>query len=237
MEKEQRRDCVVSSVPRIGLQSFSKPTFKIKTGGFVCFGATPPFEGILRVSLADLSELFVNCDAWNCLENDLLCVFKWGTQSGLRKVRDQECSQIKRQNTYEDVKPKRYKKLWNLHWVLRTAWQKKQEGKQRQRTGDESAREMSVDGQDLTICGGCQGYMDFFSEVFCVVSFFFSSSLHFCTPRNTKMENIIKDWKKEQTLSVTFPNTCSVKTLVFLFLRAAFLNFDIWEGNSPSLVG
>lgn len=96
-------------------------------------------------------------------------------------------------NTYEDVKPKRYKKLWNLHWVLRTAWQKKQEGKQRQRTGDESAREMSVDGQDLTICGGCQGYMDFFSEVFCVVSFFFSSSLHFCTPRNTKMENIIKD--------------------------------------------
>lgn len=137
MEKEQRRDCVVSSVPRIGLQSFSKPTFKIKTGGFVCFGATPPFEGILRVSLADLSELFVNCDAWNCLENDLLCVFKWGTQSGLRKVRDQECSQIKRQNTYEDVKPKRYKKLWNLHWVLRTAWQKKQEGKQRQRTGDE----------------------------------------------------------------------------------------------------
>lgn len=26
--------------------------------------------------------------------------------------------------------------------------------------------------EDLTICGGCQGYMDFFSEVFCVVYFF-----------------------------------------------------------------
>lgn len=84
------------------------------------------------------------------------------------------------------MKPKEYKKLWNLHWALHTAWQKKQEGKwkQRQRTADESAQETSVDGQNLTICGGCQGYMDFFSEVFCVVSFFFSSSsLHFCTPR------------------------------------------------------
>lgn len=29
------------------------------------------------------------------------------------------------------------------------------------------------------------------------------------------MENIIKDWKKEQTLSVTFLNADSVKALVF----------------------
>ena len=107
-------------------------------------------------------------------------------------------------------------------------------------------RDESVDGQDLTGCGGRQGYMDFFSEVFCVVSFFFfssssSSSLHFCTPRNTEMENIIKDWKKEQTLSVTFRNADSVKALdfflsFFYFLRAALLNLDIREGNSPSLV-
>lgn len=40
-------------------------------------------------------------------------------------------------------------------------------------TRDDGARELSVDGQDLTIGGGCQGYMDFFSEVFCVVFFLF----------------------------------------------------------------
>lgn len=78
-----------------------------------------------------------------------------------------------------------------------TAWQKKQEGKQkqRQRTADERAQETSVDGQDLTICGGCQGYMDFFSEVFCVVSFFFLLLLLyiFAHQENNKMENIIKD--------------------------------------------
>lgn len=95
------------------------------------------------------------------------------------------------------MKPKEYKKLWNLHWALHTAWQKKQEGKwkQRQRTADESAQETSVDGQNLTICGGCQGYMDFFSEVFCVVSFFFFLLLLyiFAHQENTKMENIIKD--------------------------------------------
>lgn len=97
-----------------------------------------------------------------------------------------------------------------------------------------------------------------FSEVFCVV-IFFSSTLHFCTPRkNTEMENIIKDWKKEQTLSVTFPKRrfqskhsffwnfflcvffqsffCFCFCLYFFLLRAAFLYIDIWEGNSPSLV-
>lgn len=67
----------------------------------------------------------------------------------------------------------RCRKLWNLHWALLTARLKKK--KQRRREGgkrmktkgredgeDESAQEMSVDGQDLTLCGGCQGYMDFF---------------------------------------------------------------------------
>lgn len=69
------------------------------------------------------------------------------------------------------------------------------------------------DEQHLTICGGRQSYMDFFSEVFCVVIFKFFF-LHTKKPQNTKMENIIKEWKKKTNkLGVTFPNTDSVKAV------------------------
>lgn len=126
-----------------------------------------------------------------------------------------------------------------------TAWQKKQEGKQkqRQRTADERAQETSVDGQDLTICGGCQGYMDFFSEVFCVVSFFFSSSssLHFCTPRKQQDGKHYQRLKERTNTQRYFPERrFSQSARFFSFrsfsLRTAFLYFDIREGNSPSLV-
>lgn len=84
-----------------------------------------------------------------------------------------------------------------------------------------SAQEMSVDGQDLTICGGCQGYMDLFSEVFCVVSFFF---FFYFTFLHTKKHQDGKHYQrlKEQTLSVTFPNANSVKALVFLCFLVCF---------------
>lgn len=106
---------------------------------------------------------------------------------------------------------------------------------------------MSVDGQDLTICGGCQGYMDLFSEVFCVVNFFFFLLLLyiFRTPRrNTEMEKTLsKTERKNKTLqSATFPDPDSVKALVLCFVfcsRATFPQFfwDIRERRlSPSLV-
>lgn len=159
--------------------------------------------------------------------------------ASLNEERKVGCERFETKNVHKS-KDRTHMRMWNQSGIKSYGTSTgcyALHGKRSKRGNKDKGQEMSVDGRDLTICGGCQGYMDFFSEVFCVVSFFFSSSLHFCTPRNTKMENIIKDWKKEQTLSVTFPNTCSVKTLVFLFLRAAFLNFDIWEGNSPSLVG
>lgn len=72
---------------------------------------------------------------------------------------------------------------------------------------------------------------------------FFSSSLHFCTPRNTEMNNVIKDWRKwEKLWSTAFPVEDSAKPLVvfvfvfcFLISRAASRRFDTWKGNSPSL--
>lgn len=220
MQKEHG-DCVVTSAQRIGRRSFSKPTLKSKDGRI--------FFVLMKPHLSQRKE---------CRLRIFQTRLKLSCEVGCERFATKNVHKSKDKNTYKDVKTKRYKKLWNLHWALRTAWQKKHEEKQRQRTADESAREMSVDGQDLTICGGCQGYMDFFSEVFCVV-IFFSSTLHFCTLRNTKMENIIKDWKKEQTLSVTFPNTIQSKRSflsVLFFLQASFLNFVVREGNSPSLV-
>lgn len=66
---------------------------------------------------------------------------------------------------------------------------------------------MSVDGRDLTICGGCQGYMDFFSEVFCVVSFFFFLLLyifaHQETPRWKTLSKTERKNKHSALLSQT----------------------------------
>lgn len=71
---------------------------------------------------------------------------------------------------------------------------------------------MTVDGQDLTRCGGCQGYMDFFSEVFCVVSFFFL--LYFFAHQETpRWKTFSKTERKDKHSSVTFVNADSVKVL------------------------
>lgn len=213
----------------------ANPLFKTRRGGFFCLDEIPSFAGIL----VDLSELFENCSqiAWKTTS---FPSFYRGKQGGLRKVWDQECSQIKRQNTHEDVKPKRYKKLWNLHWALRTAWRKKQEGEnKRQRTASESAQEMNVDGQDLTICGGCQGYMDFFSEVFCVVSFFFLLLLYIFAHQETpRWKTLSKTERKNKHPALLSRTRLQSKRpfFWFVFLRAAFLNLDIREGNSPSLL-
>lgn len=94
-------------------------------------------------------------------------------------------------------------------------------------------------GQDLTICGGCQGYMDFFSEVFCVVSFFF---FFYFTFLHTKKQQDGKHYQrlKERTNTQCYFPECrfcqSACFCVFFLLQAAFLNFDSREGNSASLV-
>lgn len=154
------------------------------------------------------------------------------------KVWDQECPQILSQKTYKDVKPKEYKKLWNLHWALHTAWQKKQEGKwkQRQRTADESAQETSVDGQNLTICGGCQGYMDFFSEVFCVVSifffFFFFTFLH--TKKTPRWKTLSKTKRRNKHSTLLSRTQIQSKRSVFLSVLVFYeqLSFILTFGKA-----
>lgn len=85
-----------------------------------------------------------------------------GMLCGLQKLWDQECSRIKRQNTYV--------KSYGTSTGATHCMEKRKQSKRGKRR--EKGQMMSVDGQDLTIYGSCQGYMDFFSEVFCVVSFF-----------------------------------------------------------------
>lgn len=53
-------------------------------------------------------------------------------------------------------------------------------------------------GQDLTICGGCQGYMDFFSEVFCVVSFFFLLLYIFAHQETARWKTLSKIERKDK---------------------------------------
>lgn len=56
--------------------------------------------------------------------------------------------------------------------------------------------------EDLTICGGCQGYMDFFSEVFCVVYFFHLLYIfaHQETPRWTTLSKTEENEKNSEAL-------------------------------------
>lgn len=111
---------------------------------------------------------------------------------GCRSFGTKNVHEWKRQNRY--VK----KKLWNLHWSY--ALHGKEETKQGGGGGNEErkGRMMSVDGHDLTIYGSCQGYMDFFSEVFCVVSFFLLYI--FAHQKKTKKTQKHQDGKCNQRL-------------------------------------
>lgn len=89
-----------------------------------------------------------------------------------------------------------------------------------------------VAGRDLTICGGCRGYMDIFSEVFCVVSFstffFFFTFLH-----TKKHQRWKKTWSKTERKSKHSAVHSALACL--LFPRAAFLN--LWHsGRRPCWV-
>lgn len=172
-----------------------------------------------------------NCNASNSLENDILSVFKWGTQGGLQKAWEQESKDRTHMRMWNR---NGIQKLWNLHWALRTAWREKKGRTQRQRTEDESAQEISEDGQDLTICGGCQGYMDFFSEVFCVVKHFFL--LYIFAHQETPRWKILSKTERNKH-SGLLSRTQIQSVLIFSFCTSSFPIFDIREGNSPSLVG
>lgn len=83
-----------------------------------------------------------------------------------------------------------------------------------------------VDGEGLT--GGHQGYMDFlFWGILCCK--FFSFFSFFCTLRNTKTERLSKREREKEREMVSRSQTQLKSKL------PAFLSFDIWEGNSPSL--
>lgn len=93
-------------------------------------------------------------------------------------------------------------------------------GKERE-IANEKCPEMTVDGHNLTRCGGCQGYMDFFSEVFCVVRFFFFTFFaHQETPR---WKTFSKTEREHNHLMLHF--------WMQLVKPATFLNFGIQEGN------
>lgn len=103
-----------------------------------------------------------------------------------------------------------------LHGIKRRM--KKREKKEEEEWMRSGQRQWRFDGRDnLTRCRGCQGYMDFFSEVFCVVIFFFFNYFFFifCTPRNTKMENIFKESTTGRTTWYYFAECSEFKTSNF----------------------
>lgn len=207
---------MVSSFPRVGLYSFSKPTFKIKRREDFCFDEIPSFAGshnrylslqyLLWIFQSFCNQIVLKTSFPSLTEEHKMGCERFKTKN-VHKSKDRTRMRMQNQSGIKSYGTSTGR--YTLHGKKKQEWKTKTQMK--------VPRRWVLMGQDLTICGGCQGYMDFFSEVFCVVSFFFSSTLHFCTPRNSKMENIIKDWKKGQTLSVTFPNADSVKVLVFVF--------------------
>lgn len=158
----------------------------------------------LSASPMNSNDRFVFFSWWNPLR--LSSTTHSCLRLGTKEWKDGLQEHLRPKNVHKEVMRK-----WNQSYGTSTGrytlhGKRGKRGKERERA-NEKCPEMTVDGHNLTRCGGCQGYMDFFSEVFCVVRFFFFS--FFCTPRNTKMENIFKDWKRAQPLDVTFPNAVS----------------------------
>lgn len=131
-----------------------------------------------------------------------------------------------RPNTHEDVKPKRYTKameppLGTTHCVAR---EEREDTKTKDRRRKCPGDKWGWSGSDnMWRLSRLHGFL-FWGILRCKTFF---SSLHFCTPRNTKMENIIKDWTK-QTLRVTFPNADPVSAhLLVLYKQLS----NIWHSG------
>lgn len=84
----------------------------------------------------------------------------------------------------------------NLHWELRTEWQKQ---KHREDTKKFEEKCAGARWRCVTRHGGLsRSYGNLLSEVFCVVSFFFLFIFFTFShiKKHQKMKNIIKDWMK-----------------------------------------
>lgn len=240
MQKEQHGDCVVSSVPHIGLHSFSKPTFKIKRQEDFLFWWIPVFCRDCKSSFRGSFWAVWKLGCQFVLKTNLLSVFNW--RNG--KV---GCESFETENVHKQ-KDGTYMMMWNQSSIKSYGTstgryalhgKRSKRGKQRQRTGDESAQEMSVDGRDLTICGGLSRLHGFlFWGILCCKFFFFF--FFFFTFLHTKKHQDGKHYQrlKERTNTQRYFPKCrfSQSARFFCFDKQLSLNFDIWEGNSPSLV-
>lgn len=136
----------------------ANPLWKTKDGRVVCFDRVPTFTGIQRRSSANLSERPLRKCQVGCQRSETEKVHKSNEQTRMR---------MWNQSGVESCGASAG--CYALHGKER---QGKQEGNtRRERTGD--------DGQDLTICMEViKVTWISFSEVFCVVSFFFFTFLH-----------------------------------------------------------
>lgn len=210
MQKEQHGDCVVLSVPCFGLSA--NPLLKSKDG-----------------------QIFFSL-WWNPIFLCVIVSFSWKQPPFRLKLRNEKvgCRRFETKNVHKELM-----RMWNRSGIKsygtstgRYALHGKRSKRGKTKTKDSRWKcpEMTVDGQDLTWCGGCQGYMDFFSEVFCVVSFFF----FFFNFLHTKKHQDGKHFQrlKERTNTQCYFPKCRFSQSTQL---GTFLNVDIREGNSPSL--
>lgn len=213
MQKEQCGDCVVSSDHRIGLRSTSKPTFKSQRREERSCDRTP----VCHWETVEI--LHVSCE-----ESDLLASPRTNTKVGcerpetddVHKAKDRPMRMRNQSRESDGTSTERYTS------------NKKQVEKEGRGTGDGSAQETGDDGQDVTICGGCQGYMDFFSEVFCVVLLFFFFLLYIFAHQETQRWKTLTKTERKNKLSIAFPNMERVKALATF--RRATLPLQISRG-------
>lgn len=151
MQKEQHGDCVVSSVPRIGLHSFSKPTFKNqKTGGFLfCFCSIQSSRAVRTLRCIKL-PLKKKTTSFSSFTDEC----KVG------------CERFKTENVHKS-KDRTHIRMWNWSDIKSygtSTGRYTLHGKKRSKRGGNKNKghmmkvpRRCVHGQDLIRCGGCQG--------------------------------------------------------------------------------
>lgn len=141
--------------------------------------------------------------------NNNIC---WGTKGwAARTLESRKCAQRKkklmRKWKVNGIKSSGTSSgRYALHGIKTRMIKREKEEEEWMRSGQRRRR---FDGRDdLMTCRGGQGYMDFFSEVFCVVSFFLFSwtifFFFFAQQKNTKMENFFKEWTTGRTTWCNF---------------------------------
>lgn len=141
----------------------------------------------------------------------------------------------------EDVKPKQYKKLWNLHWALRTAWQKKQEGKNKDKgqeiktkcPGDES---WWTGSDNMWRLSRLHGFL--FWGILCC-NFFFHLLYIFAHQETPRWKTLSKTERKNEHSALlsqtTFQSKCSFFFFFFCFYEQLSLIVTFGKATVPSL--